>query len=104
MSADFTTAIQIIVEEMGAQKKALHLALNRKRRALESLSKADSDISAISGALAALEGTARRLGAAGSRQETGVQEPAPPPQPEPLRYITLGGEHIITDQPQNQAT
>ncbi len=92
MSEEIDGVIKVLVEEMGVQKKALHLALNRKRRALEALSKADSDIAAISGALAALEGIARRMGAKGSRQ-------APPqesePKPEPVKYITLSGEQIL---------
>lgn len=104
MSNEIESVLQVLVEEMGVQKKALHLALSRKRRALEALSKADSDISAISGALAALEGIARRMGAAGSRLQPAEPQPAPPPKPEPLRYITLGGEFVSEEPAQNQAT
>lgn len=77
------------------QQAALQRAVQKKRRALESLSKAESEIFAITGAISALQDVTRRLQSNQAQTSDGVQEPAPPPKPEPLKYITLSGEAFL---------
>lgn len=84
--------LKAAIEDNG---KLLQKAIIRKNRALQALAKADSDISVFSGAMMALEDVARRLRT--PPKARGADPMPAPPMPEPKRYITLSGEHVVPD-------
>jgi len=99
-ASEYDFVVQAISASVDEQRKQLLLAVNRRKRASTAMQKADHDIAAISGALAALQDVARRLNAPlpGIEKEEAEDRGAAPRPPAPL-YQTLAGPVTLSSQP-----